>query len=137
MRREEATGTSMRVHLQNGSISNPSDRFGVDKYNHSISFYLQGIYQYTGYLADNIDYIAGKSRKARKRKKIQKGGQYEEIANATSTVSSAGERTVDQANSNIGLNNLDEEEQANKEREENYKNLGKEAGKRLKVLKIE
>ena len=134
MRRQEATGTSMRVHLQNGSISNNTDRFGVDKYNHSISFYLQGIYQYTGYLADNIDYISGRSRKVKKRRKIQKGEQYEEIANV-STIS-VGERTTDQANSNIQINDsLDEDEQQDRESEENYRNLGEEADKKAKSIK--
>ena len=42
---------------------------GLDQYNHDIFFYLQGIYQYTGHLSDNIGIIGGYSGKGKKRDK--------------------------------------------------------------------
>jgi hypothetical protein len=39
----------------------PGGILGVDKYNHDLFFYLQGIYQYTGHLSDNIGILGGGS----------------------------------------------------------------------------
>lgn len=46
---------------------------GTDKYNHDLFFYLQGIYQYTGHLSDNIGFI-GSGKGGRSRNNIKNGG---------------------------------------------------------------
>lgn len=138
MRREEANGMNMRVHLQNG-FSDEGAKFGLDEYNHSSMFYLQGIYQYTGYLADNIEYISGRGRKVKKRAKIKKGNSIQEIAPASSSTNS---NTTAEDNSTIKsiIDNLqdpfiDEDEEALKLKEERNKEFKEEAENKKKDIK--
>ena len=54
--------------IRNGGL------LGLDQYNHDIFYYLQGIYQYTGHVSDNLGLLATGTGKARKRGKVGKGG---------------------------------------------------------------
>ena len=99
-RREEATGTSREVYLQNGFDSGlvNNGREGLtDEFNHSSLFYLAGIYENTGYLADNIGYIGGKSSKIKRKRRLKKSNEVESIAKPTEdnhNSSVGGERTI-------------------------------------------
>ena len=85
IRAAELSGTDLEIYMKNnGSGAFGSGTLMVDEYNNSPLHYLQGIYNYTGYLADNIDYISGRSGKARSRKKLRKGAPVDDIAKAMS-----------------------------------------------------
>ena len=133
MREQEATGDSIMVHLNNGSIRS-NNAPGTDEFNHDMNFYLRGIYQYTGYLADNIEFIGGRSGKVRRRRKVSKTQRdIEEIAKPNES-SGAGERTNRDANTsnqsqNINPENpfVDEDEARNKEHDERVDEAKKQA----------
>lgn len=129
-RLNESKGTDTEIYLQNG-FSSGSGRAGLtDEYNHSATFYLQGIYQYTGYLADNIAYIGGRSNKVNKRKKMNKGSSFDNIVTPESQ-KHAGEKSVGQSNLEdaININSYkDEDDRRTEEREKLYKDA-KEQGK--------
>lgn len=100
-RREEATGTSNEVYLQNGfsdDIKNNGKEGLTDEYQQPMLFYLAGIYQNTGYLADNIGYISGNSStinrsnsRAKHGEKVDNIAAPKEDKKATST---GGEKTI-------------------------------------------
>lgn len=133
MREQEATGDSIMVHLNNGSIRS-NNAPGTDEFNHDMNFYLRGIYQYTGYLADNLEFIGGRSGKVRRRRKVSKiQRDIEEIAKPNES-SGAGERTNRDANTsnqsqNINPENpfVDEDEARNKEHDERVDEAKKQA----------
>lgn len=82
-RREEATGTSNENYIRNGfsDIDTKSGREGLtDKFDHSSLFYLAGIYENTGYLADNIGYIGGNTKKVNKKSRLKKGKGISKIS---------------------------------------------------------
>ena len=56
---------------------------GLDDYNHDIFFYLQGIYQYTGHLSDNIGLIGTGSGRYARRKDLKKGGSIAPVRQLT------------------------------------------------------
>lgn len=119
MRMAEASGTDLEIYLKNnGSGTFGSGTLMVDEFNHSPLFYLQGIYQYSGYLADNIDYISGRSGKARSRKKMRKGAPVDDIAKAMSEKGPS-ERITSEARS------MDEDQTREKERKERFKEASK------------
>lgn len=128
MRRNEATGMDNRVHLQNNGYDGEASKFATDEYNHSSMFYLQGIYQYTGYLADNIGYISGKSKNVKRRGKLKRGGKVQDISSVpTSRTNNITETNTVQddatARSIIDNLELDEDERARKEKEEREKEI--------------
>ena len=128
MRREEANGTNMQVYLQNGFASK-GGKLGTDEYDHDMNFYLRGIYQYTGFLADNISFIGGKSKKVNKRKKVTKGGDIADINTATS--SQAGERTRDDIPSQF----KDEDEVRAEARDDLLKKAKEEGSSKIKGIR--
>ena len=110
IRREESSGMSIQGYLYNGfpNQRNKKGAVGTDEYDHSISFYLQGIYQYTGYLADNIDFIAGTSRRVKKRKGLRKGAKFQDIHQAEEELKKqAGEKSTEEAKVDYSSNNQD------------------------------
>lgn len=82
-RKEEARGISNQLYLLDGSIDENNkplgNQFGQDQHGHNIMFYLQGIYQYTGYLADNINNIGNIRGKFKRRNKINKNSNPQDI----------------------------------------------------------
>ena len=101
-RREESTGISNEIYLNNwdNTLGKKGAPVFDDETGHSINFYLKGIYQYTGYLADNIDYIGGRSSKVRKRKNVTRGGKVQDILNPQPEKSS-GEKTIQESNEDV------------------------------------
>lgn len=100
-RREEATGTSNEVYLQNGfsdDIKNNGKEGLTDEYQQPMLFYLAGIYQNTGYLADNIGYISGNSSTInRSNSRTKHGEKVDNIAapkEDKKTTSTGGEKTI-------------------------------------------
>lgn len=102
-RREEATGTSNENYIRNGfsDIDTKSGREGLtDKFDHSSLFYLAGIYENTGYLADNIGYIGGNTKKVNKKSRLKKGKGISKISSPiedkkpTENESVGGEKTI-------------------------------------------
>ena len=72
---------------------------GLDKYNHDIFFYLQGIYQYTGHVSDNIGFIGtGNLSTQRSRGKIQNGGSIVPVREIS--ISTEAQESQDQASTN-------------------------------------
>lgn len=65
LRYKEADGTDMAIQLFNDSIDETersSTILGRDKYKNDIFFYLQGIYQYSKHLSDNLPLLVGGGR---------------------------------------------------------------------------
>ena len=102
-RREEATGTSNENYIRNGfsDIDTKSGREGLtDKFDHSSLFYLAGIYENTGYLADNIGYIGGNTKKVNKKSRLKKGKGISKISSPiedkkpAENESAGGEKTI-------------------------------------------
>lgn len=144
-RREEASGTSNEVYLRNGfsdNIKDSSKEGLTDKYQQPMLFYLAGIYQNTGYLADNIGYISGNSSIINNsRSRIKNGEKVDTIAapkedKKETNSSTGGEKTISDTikeyqNSNDESlldelrENLDEDE-INDIRREKLKKQGKE-----------
>lgn len=125
IRRQESTGMNLQTYLYNGFGPSVPDKnktpVGVDEYDHSMSFYLQGIYQYTGYLADNIDFIGGSSKKIKKRKALRKRGSVAAIQDANEEAKrKTGEKTKEEANtSNVNSWEQIEDEDILREKEKN------------------
>lgn len=130
-RREEASGTSMEIYTRNGFET--TSAAGLDQYNHSSMFYLQGIYQYTGFLADNIGYIGGSTNTINKRDPLKKGGDPSKIF--IPNTSSHGDKTKREAN-NENINSfIDEDEQKEEDRKERNKNIRDQLNDRQKSIK--
>lgn len=136
MRRLEASGTSSDIYLYNNEPKFAS-KLGLDEYQHTSSFYLQGIYQYTGYLADNIDYISGKSKKAKKRKNLTKGGKIDQILNPTeekeTSTNASSESSTEETYNKFDFET--DEEREMREKAEKNKRFGEEAKKRVDGIK--
>ena len=65
LKSEEASGASIYAALNSGfnskKMNGKGSIIGLDEYGHNYYFYLQGIWQFTNYLANNVGYIAGKT----------------------------------------------------------------------------
>ena len=125
IRNQETSGTSLYNYLNDGS-----EKMGlVDEFNHNPNFYLQGIYQYTGFLADNIDIIGGRGGKVKRRKGIKRGGKVDDIKYSSTN---KGEKTKETASSTssttfnpFGEDELDEDQIKEQERKERSEELSK------------
>ena len=119
-RREEQSGIGLGRLLEDGSIkvekvdgiSKPvQPTFITDEYNHSPIFYLQGIYQYTGFLADNLGYISGNETAINKREKLSRSNAIKDIilpdgrTHIVPKPSIAGEKTKKEASTGGGAKN--------------------------------
>lgn len=115
LKREEAQGTNPYIMMHqellgngkgSGKKGNKSTVFGLDEYGHNYYFYLQGIWQYTNYLASNMgSFTGGQATVGPVSPGISK---MPDIPKARRS----GERTLDEVNEYIGLYTDDEEKRA-------------------------
>ena len=84
--------------IRNGNKYNkvkPGGILGVDKFNHDIFYYLQGIYQYTGHVSDNLIFLASGGRsEGVGRGDIQQGGDIRPIRDISHEVLEADEEEI-------------------------------------------
>lgn len=138
-RRQEATGTSIEAIINDNFLRNKDEKknelekVNLDEYENPISFYLQGIYQYTGYLADNIQYISGRGGKIRKRKSLSKSkNKIDEIKTPTTSSQLTGNQSSGNTSSDDNIEEFLTEEQIEDQKREER---GKEIRKKVKGIK--
>lgn len=131
IRSQESSGDIALLHTLNGSEAKRARLGGtsIDKWGNDNLFYLRGIYAYTGLLADNLKYIAGRAENidySGMRKRMNKKGGYSgEVYEAEGK--SKGEKTKEEAsrttaNESASADTFEnEDDKRNKEREEKIK----------------
>ena len=84
LRSLEASGDSIFTNLTNWEEEQEKKNNGKaglfdtkDRYNHNLFFYIQGTYENTGLLANNLEYISGRSNKINKFEIRKNRGQYQ------------------------------------------------------------
>ena len=113
MRRKEMEGTSVLTHFFDGTFDQTKKArtlFGVDSYGNDMFFYMQGIYQNTLYLAENLPNLVVKGKKL-KGVGIKSNGQIKPIGNGTGTmnanVSPEEQKAIDSKyQDSVGLENI-------------------------------
>lgn len=126
MRQMETTGMDLGRYLSDGTVRTQKEidtekeiakRIGVlitDEDNHNSLFYLKGIYQYTGYMADNLGYVATSGKEPiKERKEVTKAPSIQDILLPDGTIrkigipkpSIAGEKTKAEATSESSFAN--------------------------------
>ena len=111
-RSEEASGFSMMQMLHNefsgeggkGKKGTRTTIIGLDEYGHNYYFYLQGIWQYVGYMANNWG-GKGKGKKGKGAPPLNAST----LPPIQSVDLSSGEQTTQEANESLGLSNTTEE----------------------------
>jgi hypothetical protein len=121
LRTEEASGFSLQQALHGEFTDAPNKKgtkftiFGLDEYGHNYYYYLQGIWQYTGFLANNIGSIGKKGKK--NKGPVPSSSNLPKIDEAFQDES--GEHKLDDSNDIIFGSYDEEEEEAKKLKERN------------------
>lgn len=111
--RKSLDGTDISLAMFNGSLDDTKKSrflFGADEYNNDIFFYLQGIYQNTAYLSENLGVFTNGKKKL-KGVKIQSNGKTKPIAgsqgmNIPQSVRAGIDKTYTQTPTNSSLEDL-------------------------------
>ena len=134
IRGQESSGDNAILHTLNGSEAKRARLGGntVDKWGNDSLFYLRGIYSFSGFIADNLKFLAGKSDTIdytgiNKRRTFKNKASSMYSDNVIYTGNGVGEKTKEEASKTTANESAsidafeDEDEKRRKEREENIK----------------
>lgn len=127
-RSEETSGFSMMQILHDefsgeggkGKKGTKTTIIGLDEYGHNYYFYLQGIWQYVGYMANNWG-GKGKGKKGKGAPSLNSNT----LPQIQSVDFSSGEQTTQEVNESLGLSGTSEEEENAKDVKENTNKIKK------------
>lgn len=108
MRNMEGEGSPYEVLFNESGLEDTKKSrglLGVDEYNHDIFYYLQGIFQYTRHLSDNVVYFG--SGRSKGTDGIKKGGKIKGVKPIKAKATEEDRREIDERHDNRGNNTYD------------------------------
>lgn len=106
LRNEEASGSSIYTALNSGFSAKKNGSgiggiIGVDKFGHDYYFYLQGIWQFTSFIANNLGAIGGGGGNRQQRLKAAADLKSQSIPAIPVNTVTSGERTTQESNIHV------------------------------------
>jgi len=107
LRSEEASGSSIYTALNSGfnakkNTAGIGGMIGLDKFGHDYYFYLQGIWQFTNFIANNLGIIGGGGGSKKQRLKAAADLKSQSMPVIPVDTVTSGERTTEESNTHVG-----------------------------------